>query len=542
MAILKIRDNDGNVTEVAALKGTGISKIEKTATNGLIDTYTITLTDGTTSTFTVTNGASGSADIVIDTALSNTSTNPVQNKAITTRVNALQGDLNNFIAEVPDLIRQRTLCVGLDERGEQVTHTIAQIYQHVQDGGQVILLHPTYPDTYFTLTDINESSAYFGGNMSDDNLILRFEYTDNGIYEYESSIATGPQLQEIDITQEQRWDSDTQGIARTNIGLDPILTIDASNNYRGINITDMTFTPADTEREYPRNGDGVGIYLSKDTVDLGYDHIQAEKLEFYGLRDDEQVILSNIAPGQESYDAATVGQLISQSQSWGSDTQLIALNNLGIGIGSATQPVAAKTLYLNPDGSELSRGISLMIDTDPETDNHSNVVEILSFYGQNGDEQVRLRNIAPGAETNDAATVGQIGHINGTLFINPEGLEVSGGISLIIEDEPETDDNSNVAEILSFYGQNGDEPVRLRNIAPGAAIGDAVNMSQLNAVSQSLGPQISTLSSGVHALASLFDDNLMQNGITEADEGKFLRVVNGKLTLVSIPNAEDGEF
>ena len=34
----------------------GIKCIEKTATEGLVDTYTITLTDGTTSTFTVTNG------------------------------------------------------------------------------------------------------------------------------------------------------------------------------------------------------------------------------------------------------------------------------------------------------------------------------------------------------------------------------------------------------------------------------------------------------------------------------------------------------
>ena len=34
----------------------GIKSIEKTGTEGLVDTYTITLTDGTMSTFTVTNG------------------------------------------------------------------------------------------------------------------------------------------------------------------------------------------------------------------------------------------------------------------------------------------------------------------------------------------------------------------------------------------------------------------------------------------------------------------------------------------------------
>lgn len=39
--------------------GNSIKKITKTGTNGLVDTYTITLTDGTTYTFTVTNGEKG---------------------------------------------------------------------------------------------------------------------------------------------------------------------------------------------------------------------------------------------------------------------------------------------------------------------------------------------------------------------------------------------------------------------------------------------------------------------------------------------------
>lgn len=39
--------------------GVGVSKVEKTSTNGLVDTYTITLTNGNTSTFTVTNGKKG---------------------------------------------------------------------------------------------------------------------------------------------------------------------------------------------------------------------------------------------------------------------------------------------------------------------------------------------------------------------------------------------------------------------------------------------------------------------------------------------------
>ena len=39
--------------------GRGIEKIELTDTQGLVDTYTITYTDGTTTTYTVTNGADG---------------------------------------------------------------------------------------------------------------------------------------------------------------------------------------------------------------------------------------------------------------------------------------------------------------------------------------------------------------------------------------------------------------------------------------------------------------------------------------------------
>ena len=37
-------------------EGQSIKEIKKTSTNVLVDTYTITLTDGTKSTFTVTNG------------------------------------------------------------------------------------------------------------------------------------------------------------------------------------------------------------------------------------------------------------------------------------------------------------------------------------------------------------------------------------------------------------------------------------------------------------------------------------------------------
>jgi hypothetical protein len=52
-----------NLGTVVGPAGKGIQSITKTGTSGLVDTYTITYTDGTTTTFTVTNGESG-ADIV----------------------------------------------------------------------------------------------------------------------------------------------------------------------------------------------------------------------------------------------------------------------------------------------------------------------------------------------------------------------------------------------------------------------------------------------------------------------------------------------
>lgn len=45
--------------ELSGAAGAGIEKIEKTDTVGLVDTYTITLTNGNTESFTVTNGKNG---------------------------------------------------------------------------------------------------------------------------------------------------------------------------------------------------------------------------------------------------------------------------------------------------------------------------------------------------------------------------------------------------------------------------------------------------------------------------------------------------
>lgn len=45
-------------------EGNGIASIEKTSTVGLVDTYTVTYTDGDTMTYTVTNGANGTMEVI----------------------------------------------------------------------------------------------------------------------------------------------------------------------------------------------------------------------------------------------------------------------------------------------------------------------------------------------------------------------------------------------------------------------------------------------------------------------------------------------
>lgn len=53
----QIEDALKNVTGEQGPQGVGIADIHLTGTDGLVDTYTITLTDGKTATFTITNGA-----------------------------------------------------------------------------------------------------------------------------------------------------------------------------------------------------------------------------------------------------------------------------------------------------------------------------------------------------------------------------------------------------------------------------------------------------------------------------------------------------
>ena len=76
----------GQVVGATGATGNGIASITKTSTSGLVDTYTITYTNGNTTTFTVTNGSDATVTIV-DNLTSDSSTSALsakQGKALNT--------------------------------------------------------------------------------------------------------------------------------------------------------------------------------------------------------------------------------------------------------------------------------------------------------------------------------------------------------------------------------------------------------------------------------------------------------------------------
>ena len=77
--------------------GNGIASIEKTGTSGLIDTYTITFTNGDTTTFTVTNGEDASDSIVTSWEDTLSDTKIPSEKLTKNTIDSLIGDIQTYV-------------------------------------------------------------------------------------------------------------------------------------------------------------------------------------------------------------------------------------------------------------------------------------------------------------------------------------------------------------------------------------------------------------------------------------------------------------
>ena len=96
--------------------GNGIVSIEKTSTVGLVDTYTITYTNGTTSTFTVTNGQNGENEFIGRTAEWNALTTAQKKKYDTYQLTDDYSDANYIY--LPTIYSEEEREVGVWEDGK----------------------------------------------------------------------------------------------------------------------------------------------------------------------------------------------------------------------------------------------------------------------------------------------------------------------------------------------------------------------------------------------------------------------------------------
>lgn len=79
--------------QVVGEEGNGIVSISKTDTTGLVDTYTITYTNGNVNTFTVTNGKDGEGVDLADEVTEGDTTHAVTGDAVYQYVESIIGGI-----------------------------------------------------------------------------------------------------------------------------------------------------------------------------------------------------------------------------------------------------------------------------------------------------------------------------------------------------------------------------------------------------------------------------------------------------------------
>ena len=145
---------------VKGADGNGIVSVVKTATVGLVDTYTITFSDGSTTTFQVRNGEDGSSQ-TIDSSLSTTSVNAVQNKVITGALNGKASSSHSH--SIGDVSSLQSSLDGKSDTGH--THTKSNITDFAH----------THDDRYYTET---ETDNLLSGKASSSHTHTKSEITD----------------------------------------------------------------------------------------------------------------------------------------------------------------------------------------------------------------------------------------------------------------------------------------------------------------------------------------------------------------------------
>lgn len=139
--------------------GNGIASITLHSTSGKVKTYRITYTDGTTFDFQVRDG--NDASVTVDSALSSTSVNPVQNKVINS---ALNGKANSSHSHsISDVSNLQSSLDGKSDTGH--THTKSNITDFAH----------THDDRYYTES---ETDTLLDGKASSSHSHSKSDITD----------------------------------------------------------------------------------------------------------------------------------------------------------------------------------------------------------------------------------------------------------------------------------------------------------------------------------------------------------------------------
>lgn len=148
--------------------GNGIASITKTGTSGLVDTYTITFTDGSTTTFTVTNGKDGEGGGGGSAAwgdITGTLSNQTDlQTALDAKQNTLLAGNNISITDIGSKSRisvRGVLVVNVTttSSGYAISSTYSKIQSAIYTGASFPVL--LYSNTYYYLTRIVSGTLYF---------------------------------------------------------------------------------------------------------------------------------------------------------------------------------------------------------------------------------------------------------------------------------------------------------------------------------------------------------------------------------------------
>ena len=131
--------------------GVGIVSITKTSTEGLVDTYTITYTDGTTSTFQVTNGEDG------ETPLSDF--NALKDRVSDVEDNQLHDDKEGTEIYIDDAHDSRVDRLELEKESSQETTRGVQLFDKIHSNVLDVYIHGS-ENTIYNASTLNRKLIY----------------------------------------------------------------------------------------------------------------------------------------------------------------------------------------------------------------------------------------------------------------------------------------------------------------------------------------------------------------------------------------------